>query len=377
MKTKVNTNALKSMINQVMPAVGTSDIETNIHVESYGRRLVISACGADDMAIEVNTQDAEIETPGSVLINARKLKAIVEAGNPESDTILASPATADKVEVSVGQANYRFGAAKLDDWPNYEPDTSEAVQYEMLAADLKTALNCTMFATGSEKAIPALRGVHFDIGNGVMKVTASDGSRIAKKIVAIDDETDEIESFTVGKPTLKSLTTLFLSKVKDDDKIVLTLVPGRKLIVSNNNVRLVGSLIASGYPETDGLIIKNENHVLTIDPLFFMFALRGCSALNEASNTLAPVTLTLREGAAMHLSRNAGDDGTYEEDLDCDYKGDNLKITVDADYMLDAVKALGVDTLKFYFGGAEKPIVGQADGDDSCWQVIAPIRQRS
>lgn len=60
--------------------------------------------------------------------------------------------------------------------------------------------------------------------------------------------------------------------------------------------------------------------------------------------------------------------------LPCEYEGEDISLTCNGTYMLDAIKALGCEKVLIEFSGFMKPIKVSNPEDASVLMILVPIR---
>jgi len=105
----------------------------------------------------------------------------------------------------------------------------------------------------------------------------------------------------------------------------------------------------------------------------FLQSIVRASLLGEGKNNI--VKLSTINQAEVEISSNIPEIGKVVEEVQAEtIEGEDLKISFNAKFMMDALRALEGTEIKISFTGAMRPFVIQVLNDDTMLQLILPVR---
>lgn len=238
-------NANKATAGKQMPALG------DVHISAQGNKVNIT--GYDlSTAIFTHTR-AKVTEEGEVCCSADTVSRFLQ----KCDDVTAEIIVDTRMTVKCGRSKITVAVAPAEDYPKPQklPPESPAIfiDYDLLSSMLKR----TVFAASNDAVKPELRCVNLSISNGVIKITAGDGYRVAIC-------TEEAEN--VGK-AVKSSFNIFKENVQTALKILKASEPVTKS--KEEYTRAQWQLDANAFWRSDGnsLLTKDEIGKMTISQL--------------------------------------------------------------------------------------------------------------
>ena len=131
-------------------------------------------------------------------------------------------------------------------------------------------------------------------------------------------------------------------------------------------------LIAGDYPNTKNIVPKVTNYLLEVNANDLMKAIERANILSIDRENI--VDLSMSEDS-IEISAKSSQVGSAVERIDVfKYVGQNLHISFNSGFVIEAVKALGSADVTLAFVGEMKPFVVENASDDSVVQIVTPIR---
>lgn len=338
-----------------------------IKVEAYGDKLTITGSDADISIRRVVEKDENnnlnIIEEGSILIESRYLLEIVR--KIDSEQIQIEVIDGALTKFSGGSAVFKINGMRADDYPNIDfskPGTSLL----MSAADLSSIIEQTAFATSSKDTRPVLTGVNFRLEDGVLKCTATDSYRLAKKTIPFDSA----DSFNLTIPA-KSLNEVRSTMLSDLGASVEIALSDKKAQFINDNMLLQTRLLDGGYPETDRLIPKEFSYELSVGRNDLIHAIDRTTFIKNDNMTINRLSMSENE---VVLSNRSQEIGESTENLAASYTGAPLEISFSGNYVMSAARALKGNDIRIRFTGEMKPFIMTSADDETVLQLVLPVR---
>lgn len=311
---------------------------------------------------ENNNFVLEIEEEGAIVLGSRYICDIVR--KLESDQVSVEIIDGQLTRISDDYSDFKINGLKASDYPTIDftkPEKSILIN----GYTLQGCINQTIFATSDKETRPVLTGINVKASKGSMEFVGTDSYRLAKKIISINEET------TFGV-TIPAKTLVEISKTIENDDILDLAVNDKKIQCWIGNTIIQSRLIEGAYPETSRLIPQSFDYELTADAHDLLNAIDRASLMKEDGKNI--VKLSMSENK-VELSSKSQQVGSVKEILnEAAFQGNNLEISFSGKYAYDAIRAIDSDLVKIKFSGEMKPFIITGNNDDSCIQLILPVR---
>ncbi len=335
----------------------------------------VSLTGSDsDISIrsfipkEENDEEiVEIVETGSIVLQARFFSEVVKK-LPES---IVEIRLEDQFKTVISSGNAEFVIHGLDPeeyprLPQVEGDTHFSIRSDLL----KTLIKQTVFAVSTSETRPILTGVHWTIQNQELLAVATDSHRLAQKKVLLEPASSGLEKDIVIPG--KSLNEL-IKVIDESDETIEIVITDNQILFKAENLLFYSRLLEGKYPETSRLIPTNWETSVTLDAKDFLQAVDRASLLaREGKNNV--IKFSIEEDGIVKISSYTPEIGTVEEKVRGQIKGDEIKISFSAKYMIDALRAIDGTEVTIYFTGPLRPFIIKTDHDESILQLLLPVR---
>lgn len=311
---------------------------------------------------ENNNFMLEVIEEGSIVLGAKYICDIVR--KLESSQVCVEIMDGQLTRISDEYSDFKINGLKSSDYPTIDftkPDKSILLN----GFTLQRCINQTIFATSDKETRPVLTGINVKVNKGKMEFVGTDSYRLAKKIISVHEDTN----FSV---TIPSKTLEEVSKTIESDEVMEFAVNDKKIQFWIGNTIIQSRLIEGAYPETSRLIPMSFDYELTADARDLLSAIDRASLMKEDGKNIVKLRLTEN---LVELSSKSQMVGSVKEVLnEAAFQGKDLDISFSGKYAYDAIRALECDLIKIKFSGEMKPFVITGCNDDSCIQLILPVR---
>lgn len=373
----INKERFIASIQDVLKAVAvrtTIPILTGIKIDADENGVTLTGSDSDISIrsfipkVEDNQELVEVVKPGSIVLQARFFSEVVKK--------MPGPIVELRVEdqyktvISSGNAEFVIHGLDPEEYPRL-PLLEDDVRLSIRTDLLKTFIKQTVFAVSTSETRPILTGVHWVIKNQELLGVATDSHRLTQKKILLEPETEELEKDIVIPG--KSLNELI--KVVDDrtDEFVQIAITENQILFQAKNLLFYSRLLEGKYPETSRLIPTDWKTTVTLDAKEFLQAVDRASLLAREgkNNVIKFSTLT---GDSVEISSYTPEIGTVQEKINATIKGEEIKISFSAKYMMDALRAIDGTEVTIYFTGPLRPFIIKTDHDESILQLLLPVR---
>ncbi|CQR23960.1 DNA polymerase III subunit beta [Streptococcus varani] len=235
---------------------------------------------------------------------------------------------------------------------------------------LKDIINETAFAASTQESRPILTGVHLVLTeNQTLKTVATDSHRMSQRKMQLEKAGDNFD-VVIPSRSLREFTAVF----SDEIETVEVFFSNNQLLFRSQNISFYTRLLEGTYPDTDRLIPKEFNTKVTFDTAHLRQAMERARLLSNATQN-GTVKLEIQNGlVSAHV--NSPEVGRVNEELDTlSVSGQDLMISFNPSYLIDALKAVGSEQVEISFISPIRPftLVPNTNQEDFI-QLITPVR---
>ena len=301
---------------------------------------------------------------GSVLIKARLLVEMIRKMDTEEITLDVIDSTIATISNSNNRSEYSLNCVKVDEYPDLDLDAN-GTELTLSRADFDILVSQTTFAASLKEQRPILTALNLEASNGILTATATDSARMARKTLSIPLGVE----FVANVPAKMMNEVNHLLEGRESVTIAFS---DKKALFTIGTTVVTTRLIAGDYPNTKNIVPKVTNYLLEVNANDLMKAIERANILSIDRENI--VDLSMSEDS-IEISAKSSQVGSAVERIDVfKYVGQNLHISFNSGFVIEAVKALGSADVTLAFVGEMKPFVVENASDDSVVQIVTPIR---
>lgn len=327
-------DGLQNAVSAVNPR-STLPILSNVLLQAADDELVLTST---DLDFTVRTRvPAKIGKSGSTTIPAKRVSTLVKD----------LPKTDIEVEVdakSLATLKSGAGVYKIFGMPEAEfpglPAFEGAVEFKLKSADLKDGLRKTHYAISLDETRYVLNGIFFSFKGDKLTLVATDGRRLAlAEVNDLEIPPSQEREFIVRT---KAITEL-MRALKDDGDVVVRLAQNMVQFECGATT-LITKLVEGNYPNYVQVIPTKVNERVTVEREALLTAVRRVSLLN--SEKTAAVRLNFTKGN-LEILCNTPEVGEAREELAVPYKGKDISIAFNPEFLMAPLRYLQEDEVHF------------------------------
>jgi DNA polymerase-3 subunit beta len=354
-----------NLLQGVVEKKNTIPILSHILIEAAdGGALSMVATDLDVSVI--TTCEAEIDKPGSMVVNARKLFDIVR-NLPEAEIEFVTQDN-NWVKISCGASEFKIAGQAKEHFPSTPRADNKGLGFP--AKQLNQLIGRTIYSITQEESRYALNGSLFLSSADRLQMVATDGHRLAiAGSGAIQAAANENLKVIIPKKALTELQRLTAAEEGDvefsKDENHLFFVVGKRQLTSR--------MLAGQFPNYELVLPKSNDKVFTTSTDAMAQAIRRASLM--ADERSHGVKFELATGRLSITSQTA-DVGEAKEVMPVDYEGDGLSIGFNASYLLDFLNVVGSEQIVFELKDEQSPCLLRpvAKEPDDYRYVVMPMR---
>lgn len=352
-------NAISNVSRAVSSKASIPALE-GVLIKGYGEKLNISGY---DLEIGMTTDiDATIQEEGEFVIKAKLILDIVRRMPEEIITV----ETDDKMVVNVksGSADFNIigmSSVEYPDLPTFEQTDGITLQSKIL----RDMIRQTVYAVSDNTSKPIYTGSLFEIENGIFRIVAIDGYRMAVRSENVDSQSKN--SFVVpGKTQLEVLKLL-----TDDDENVDIIIGQRHIAFQINSYRVISRLIEGTFIDYKTTIPNDTKTELIISTRSLIDSVERMALLNN-DRIQSPVRCRFADDEIKLSCASAV--GRANDEISVQIIGEDVEIGFNNRYMLEALKNTDTDEIRMILNGPIAPIIIKPVKGDSFLSIVVPMR---
>ena len=364
---KINTtkDSLFKGIQTVQNAVSsksTLPILSHILIEAKKQEIRLTAT---DLEIGVSVViDGESSEEGAIAVPARKFSEIIKE-LPNQNPITISLKKSQSITIESGKSYFRLMGLLKEDFPQL-PDFGFVKGKDINTIKvpqklLKNMIQLTSFAMSHDEARYVLNGILFSFKDKSLKLVATDGRRLA----FIEKEFPGMGNFK--KDMIVPMKTIQeLNRDLGEEGDVNFYFKEDKLQINIGQIIITSRLIEGEYPNYEQVIPKKTKEEFKVNTQDFLQATRRASILTSQDSQSIKINFIKDR---LIITKNTPDLGEAREELEVDYKGGELAMGFNPNFLIDVLKNVGEDMVKFELIDPEKPAVIRS-GDNYTYIVL-------
>ncbi len=316
--------------------------------------------------IPPDDETLSIREEGSIVINARYFYEIIR--KLPSGIVYLELKEPLLLIITSGKSLFRLAGFDAEQFPVIPEPNDNNITFRLQNKTLKTAIRQVTFAVATAENRPVLTGVSCQLDGDSLKMTATDGIRLASRAAFVHSSNSKYTDIVIpGKNILE------LSKIlTDDEEMSDVTIDGNQIHFSAKNMLIHSALIEGTYPSINKIIPTSHLTEITLDTSGFLQALERVCLLANGS------IIRMKTGAnnTVELTSKTDDIGDVVEEVTIeDADGEEVAISFNGMYMIDILRHIDCDKVTVKLSGKWGPIVLQPfDASDSATYIITPVR---
>jgi len=317
-----------------------------------------------DLEVGLRTHvGAEIGKPGAITVNGKKIFEIVKS-LPEGQAVEVELKD-ETLEIRAGESEFKVLCLAKEDYPQV-PDAKFEQGIVLPLADLKAMIDRVFYAITQEQRY-YLNGALLSLKNRQIELVSTDGHRLSYTKKAHEGlKVDKDLSVIVAKKTLNEIR-------KFEDETVAFDLDENNLFFRVGARTLISRIIESKFPNYQAVIPKDNPGRLVLDRTELADAIRRVALLSAERSKGIKFTL---EKNKLRLFSSNPEIGEARDKLAVDYKGADLEVGFNAQYLLDFLTAVGSEKIVFELKDENSAVLMRPEAEEGLTNiyVLMPMK---
>ncbi len=305
-----------------------------------------------------------IDGEGASVIPGRLLTDIVRS-LPAGDVNINIQDGAGPAEVRSGGASFKINCLPAADFPVLPEMPAEDV-FQVAAAPFVATISTVARAASRDETRPVLTGVLVKFDKESLKMVATDSYRLSVRETKVKSTLMEKKEVIVPRSSLEELARL--GSAAGGETVRVGVVDGQVLFEAGRTL-LASRLIEGQFPNYQQLLPDEFKYEVELDKEEILEVI-GRIGLMAQKN--APLRMKFADGG-LTVSARAPQVGEASESLAVPFKGEEIEIGFNAEFLREGIDSVDEDRLKLRIISPLKPGLIKGSADDFLYLVM-PVR---
>lgn len=249
-----------------------------------------------------------------------------------------------KIETKSGK--YKISTMPSEDFPIFG-EVGQQVEFSISSKNLKSLISHTAFAISTKDVTQPIFGLGLSVDDKTIQASATCSSRIAIEKIMLNEAVEKTVEGIVPKKAINEIGKL----VAEETDNVLIGLGSNRITVNVSGTTFSSKLLEGRYPPLEEALPNVDNSKMVIDKKMLLESLSRVMSLSE----LKAVKFIVKENM-LNISPAKPEQNQGEENLACEYKGNEIEIDFNTRFIQDIVSAIESENINIMF----------ADDGDSC-----------
>ena len=353
------------LVNRAVSPNTTLPVLNNILIKAEGKRLYFSATNLE--VAMTYFIDVEVFNEGAITIPAKLITNYVALLNDDEVEIKLEEGF--NLSIKTPLSHTKIKGIDYLEFPII-PEVAKGTCFTLKTGVFEVAINQTGFAASTNVSRPVLTGLLFRLDKDNLSMVATDSYRLSEKVVHLSQGVEEVVDCIVP-----SKTVLELGKILGlfEEKEVECRVTKNQILFSIGNLRIISRLIDGNFPDYKKIIPTTSKTCVKIGVQEFILAVRKVSLFVQETKKNIKISVTNNGKLIVSTDETQIGEGTAE--VDVEIEGENNKIALNAQYLLDVLGHIKDESIEFLLDNKLSPVtISPVKKEAKFTHIIMPLK---
>jgi len=350
-------NAIQTVQN-VVSAKSSLPILANMLLIAQNNSLKLITTDLDigiSCVIPVDTQEA-----GATTVPSKRFGDIVRE-LPGNSAVITSKKN-NMVTIETESCQFKIMGLPAEEFPKL-PEFKDREIIKLEQSNLKEMLRLTSFAVSTDESRYVLNGILVNIQNNNLTLVATDGKRLAITNKKLPNPIDKDINIIVPIKAIQELNR----NLQEEGELSL-MIGQNQVLFDLGNVIIISRLIEGEFPDYHQVIPPISEYRVRVNREEFLLAIKRAALLTTLDYQAVKFEVFRDK---LVVSKSTPDIGESSESVPIEYKGKEVVIGFNPNYLVDVLKNLGSEIIDLELMDSEKPGVIRTDG---YVYIVLPMR---
>ena len=362
MQLTINRNELLKALKLVGKAIPTRSalpVLRTFNLTAQSGMLRLAATNLETYIRQ--TVPANIIEPGALCIDVLFAEYVSRVDDDE----VTMCSEGKKLTVRCGRNLARFpiiDAAEFPAWPE-----KLTLLCSVNAGVVSQIVRRVLYAAATDETRPILTGVHVQQREKRLRMTATDGFRLATAAAIVSSEAEFEATIPAKSAALLSVFQIGDLLIHESDSPIAEPV---QLLFSNDSVEILSQVLVGKFPDTQQVIPTTYDTQVRVKREELLHTCRLLRVFAREARNALKLDVSLEQ---MIVASETSESGDSRSVVDAEVTGKPVQLAVNVDFVVDALAALDAEFALLQFISGAHPLVVRPDSDEDCVAVIMPM----
>jgi DNA polymerase III subunit beta len=352
--------ALQSVIG-VVERRQTMPVLANVLLAARENRLSITGT---DLEVELVAACAvSVQQPGDITVPGRKLLEIFRS-LPEKTSLTLST-EGERVSLRAGRSRFTLSSLPAAEFPLVEEINAQQ-RLSLPQGEFRRLIDKTHFSMAQQDVRYYLNGLLIETDGTALRAVATDGHRLALCEMELAGNAKGAQQVIVPRKGV-----LELQRILGTEGNIELAVGTNHVRAQIGEIRFTSKLIDGRFPEYARVIPANPPRTVEADRESLRQALQRTAILSNEK--YRGIRLTARPDT-LTLQAHNPEQEEAEDQVEVAYKGEEVEIGFNVNYLLDALSAIDGDKVEIGLTDSNSSCLIHAPGTTHTRYVVMPMR---
>src|ERR1700747_2943135 len=321
----------------------TMPVLANVLLAARDNRLSVTGT---DLEVELVAMSAvNVQQPGDITVPGRKLLDIFRS-LPEKTTVTLST-DGERVSLRAGRSRFTLSSLPAAEFPVIEEINAQQT-LSLAQGEFRRLIDKTHFSMAQQDVRYYLNGLLLETDGKSLRAVATDGHRLALCEMELSGKAKSNHQVIVPRKGV-----LELQRILGTEDTIELAVGTNHVRAQIGEIRFTSKLLDGRFPEYSRVIPANPPRPVEAEREMLRQALQRTAILSNEK--YRGIRLTVRPDL-MTLQAHNPEQEEAEDQVEVGYKGEEVEIGFNVNYLLDALSAIDSDKVE----------IGLTDSHSSC-----------
>jgi DNA polymerase III subunit beta len=339
----------------------TMPILANVLLSARDDRLSVTGT---DLEVElVASHPVGVQQAGDVTVPGRKLLDIFRALPDKSSVSFTTEG--DRATLRAGRSRFTLACLPATEFPVVEEINSQQL-LKVAQSELRRLIDKTHFSMAQQDVRYYLNGMLLETDGKALRAVATDGHRLA-----LCETQMEASAKTAQQVIVPRKGVLELQRILGTEGHLELAIGTNHVRVQIGDIRFTSKLIDGRFPEYGRVVPANPVRIITANRDLLRQAFQRTAILSNEK--YRGIRLSVRSDLLTIQAHNPEHEEA-EDQLEVEYKGEDLEIGFNVNYLLDALSALETEKVEVGLTDSNSSCLVRAPGSTDTKYVVMPMR---
>ena len=339
----------------------TMPVLANVLLSARDNRLSITGT---DLEVElVATSSVNVQQPGDITVPGRKLLDIFRSLPEKTSVTLATDG--ERISVRAGRSRFTLSSLPAAEFPVVEEINAQQT-LTVAQGEFRRLIDKTHFSMAQQDVRYYLNGLLLETDGKSLRAVATDGHRLALSEMQLEGKARTNQQVIVPRKGV-----LELQRILGTEGNIELAIGTNHVRAQIGDIRFTSKLIDGRFPEYGRVIPASPPRTVEADRETLRQALQRTAILSNEK--YRGIRLTARPDL-LTLQAHNPEQEEAEDQVEVAYKGEEVEIGFNVNYLLDALSAIEGDKVEIGLTDSNSSCLIHAPSTTHTRYVVMPMR---